>query len=110
MPSPRAWPKQKPQQCIHTLTEAESAAILADDEDAIYFHTLNKQTVRCENTAHNHSDTQAFVTLKAMSDYVTRIIKCKIDTVAEGNVKPASVYRSLVPGATTNSDEALPGL
>ena len=105
-----ARPKQKPQQRIHTLVEAGSAAAHADDEDAIYFHTLNKQTARCENTARNRSDTQAFVTLKATSDYVTRDIKCKIDTGAEGNVIPASIYRSLVPVATTNSDEAPPGL
>ena len=89
------------------LVEAESATTHADDEDAVYFHTLNKQTARCEDTARN---TQAFVTLKATSNYVTHDIKCKINTGAEGYVIPASVYRSLVPGATTNSDKAPPGL
>ena len=87
------------------LVEAESATTHADDEDAVYFHTLNKQTARCEDTARNRSDTQAFVTLKATSNYVTHDIKCRINTGAEGNVIPASIYRSLVPGATTNSDK-----
>ena len=93
---------------VHALNESDNGEIATHaNDDVVYFHTLHADTASCGTD--KNSDKQAFVTLTAKSEYATRDIKCKIDTGAEGNVMPASVYRSLVP-TTHSSTETLPGV
>jgi transposase InsO family protein len=64
---------------------------LPSDDDEVYYHFQPVFFDSVEETA------QAMIDLPISSDECTRVIKCKIDTGAEGNLIPLHVLKTIVP-------------
>jgi hypothetical protein len=99
-PKPRYKSRHRPQQRVHDLTTAHNDE--DDTEQTLYFGSLE--------IAHLSSKemTQALVDVevKRTASTSSSLITCKIDTGAEGNVLPVSLYRKIVP----QQDDELSGL
>ena len=83
-------PKAPPRGTRTKVHETQVQDLLTSDE--LYFDTIHVDT-----TSSSIADdaTQAFVSLKIGTSAYQDELKCKVDTGAEGNILPLSIYQSL---------------
>ncbi len=97
--------KQKPrpqQRRVHTVntTSATYMPEIETDEpvvDTLYFDALEEK---------GKTSKQPLISLKVASSQVSKLIKCKVDTGADGNVLPIALYKEMFPNESRDNLQA----